>query len=122
MFVPVFAPADTVLTFRLQACSDQARPAREVRVSVNGRDVSVVHVVWNPEGAGSYDVAVPKELLHEGWNRIDLRADGSTVMPAGERRFLGLAPGQDSAFFFWHVRVAPAGSGGRPVDRSAAAD
>ncbi len=111
MFFPVFERVDTRLTFRMQACSDQPQPARQVRVSVNGGDVSVLPVVWSSERAGSYETTVPKDLLREGWNRIDLRADGSTVIPPGEGRFLGLAAGQNSAFFLWYVRVAPAGAG-----------
>jgi hypothetical protein len=107
MFVPIFERRDTRLTFRMQACSADSEPAREVQVSINGREVSPLHVVWNPERADSYDVAVSKTLLREGWNRVDLRADGSTVMPAGESRFLGLEAGQESAFFLWYVRVAP---------------
>ena len=110
MFVPIFERRDTRLTFRMQACSAGSEPAREVRVSINGREVSPLHVVWNPERADSYDVAVSKTLLREGWNRVDLRADGSAVMPAGESRFLGLEAGQESAFFLWYVRVAPAES------------
>lgn len=111
LFVPVFERRDARLTFRMQACSAEPEPAREVRVSINGTEVSALHVVWNPERAESYDVAVPEALLHEGWNTIDLRADGSTVMPAGESRFLGLEAGQESAFFLWYLRVAPAHGG-----------
>jgi hypothetical protein len=110
MFVPVFDRRDTRLTFRMQACSTEPEPAREVRVSINGTEVSALHVVWNPRRAESYDVAVPEGLLRDGWNRVDLLADGSTVMPAGESRFLGLDAGQESSFLLWYVRVAPAGS------------
>jgi 4-amino-4-deoxy-L-arabinose transferase-like glycosyltransferase len=106
LFVPVFERRGTLLTFRMQACSAQTEPAREVRVSIDGTWVSTLHVVWNPKGAESYEVVVPEALLHEGWNTIDLEADGSTVMPFGESRFLGLEAGQESAFFFWYVRVA----------------
>ncbi len=110
MFVPVFERRDMRLTFRMQACSAAAEPAREVRVSINGTEVSALHVIWNPRRAESYDVAVPEGLLREGWNRVDLTADGSTVMPVGDSRFLGLEAGQESAFFLWYVRVAPAES------------
>jgi hypothetical protein len=108
LFVPFFERADTRLTFRMQACSDEAR---EVRVSINGTEISTLHVVWNPVRAGSYDVAVPQALVQEGWNTIELEADRSTVVAAGETRFLGLEAGQESAFFLWHVRVAPARGG-----------
>jgi Dolichyl-phosphate-mannose-protein mannosyltransferase len=110
LFVPVFERRDTRLTFRMQACSAEPSPVREVRVSINGAEVSVLHLIWNPQRAESYDVAVPEALLREGWNRVDLTADGSTVMPVGETRFLGLEAGQESAFFLWYVRVGPAES------------
>jgi hypothetical protein len=110
LFVPIFERKDTRFTFRMQACSVEPEPAREMQVSINGTEVSALQVVWNPRRAESYDVLVPEALLHEGWNTIDLRADGSTVMPAGESRFLGLEAGQESAFFLWYVRVAPAES------------
>jgi hypothetical protein len=93
----------------MQACSAESEPVRDVRVSVNGTELTVLHVVWNPQRAESYDVDIPQTLMREGWNRVELRADDSTVMPAGESRFLGLAAGQESAFFLWYVRVAPAG-------------
>jgi hypothetical protein len=107
VFLPVFERRDKRLTFRMQACSAEPEPTREVRVSINGTEVSALHVVWNPRRAESYDVAVPQALLREGWNTVDLLADGSTVMSAGENRFLGLEAGQESAFFLWYVRVAP---------------
>ena len=111
LFVPVFERGDTRLTFRMQACSPSPEQAREVRVSVNGTEVSTLHVVWNPVRAESYDVAVPQALLQEGWNTIELEADGSTVVPDGESRFLGLEAGQESAFFLWYVQVSPAHGG-----------
>jgi hypothetical protein len=111
LFVPFFERADTRLTFRMQACSASPEQAREVRVSINGTEISTLHVVWNPVRAESYDVVVPQALLREGWNTIELEADRSTVVAAGESRFLGLEAGQESAFFLWYVRVAPARGG-----------
>jgi dolichyl-phosphate-mannose-protein mannosyltransferase len=114
MFIPIFQPAESRLVFRLQACSPESKPSRELRVSVNGEDAGTFRAVWDPNRAGAYEVAVPKALIRSGWNRIDLRADGSSVIPVGESRFMGLEPGQDTAFFLWYLRVAPAPRGGEP--------
>jgi 4-amino-4-deoxy-L-arabinose transferase-like glycosyltransferase len=108
---PVFVPADSLLTLRMQPYSDEAEPARNIRVSINRAEVSAIRVEWNAQRAGSYDVAIPKELLHEGWNTIDLKADGSTVAPPDEQRFIALRAGQDTAFFLWYVRVTAAHAG-----------
>jgi hypothetical protein len=104
---PVFMRADSRLTFRLQPYSDQPQPARTVEVSINATPVSVLSLKWNPEKVGSYEATVPKEVLHDGFNRIELKADGSTTVPPTESRFVGLKAGQDVAFFLWYVRVTP---------------
>jgi hypothetical protein len=108
MYLPVFQPAELRLVFRLQACSPESVPSRELRVSVNGEDVGTLRVVWDPYRAGAYEVSVPKALVRRAWNRVTLTAEGSSVMPARDSRFVGLEAGQDTAFFLWYVRVAPA--------------
>jgi hypothetical protein len=105
LFMPVFDPQPLFLTFRLQACSADPEPVRSVRVAVNGTEIGQLRVVWNAQRAGSYDVAVPASIIRAGWNQIDLAADGSTMMPEGESRFLGLEPGSDTGFLFWYLRV-----------------
>lgn len=106
--VPIFEREDVVLSFRMQACSDTPEPRRDVRVTINGAEHATLPVVWDPQRARSYDVTVPGASLRPGWNRVELAADGASVMPAGESRYLALDPGSESAFFLWYVRVEPA--------------
>lgn len=122
VFVPSFDPQASVVTLRMQACSPDAWPARRVRVSINGSEVGVLRVVWDAQRAGAYEIRVPQSTLRRGWNRLDLAADGSSVMAAGDTRFLGLEPGQDTAFFLWYVRVSASRDGAAPVDPTARAD
>ena len=115
MFVPVFETTDTLFTFRMQACDATPAPTRNVRVTVNGNDVSMLPVVWDPEKAGSYDVPIPRAVLREGWNRVELRADGSSIIPQGEDRFVGAEKGSETSFFLLNLRVVPQSPPGPPL-------
>jgi 4-amino-4-deoxy-L-arabinose transferase-like glycosyltransferase len=103
VWVPIFAPGPFRLTFRMQACAPDEAPARDVRLSVDGVDVGGLQVVWDAERARDYVVELPS--LSPGWHRIDLRAEGSSVIPAGETRYTGLEAGADTALFLLFVRV-----------------
>jgi hypothetical protein len=103
LWVPIFAEGPFRLTFRMQACAPDQAPTRSVHVSVDGKDVGVLQVVWDDDRARDYVVELPN--LSPGWHRIDLRADGSSVIPAGETRYVGLRAGADTAFFVLFVQV-----------------
>jgi hypothetical protein len=105
MWIPGFASGISAMTFRMQACSADATPKRDVHATVNGVEVGILPVVWDSERAREYEVRVPAEVPSLGWNRVDLTADGSTVLEGGESCALGATPGQDIAFFLWYVRV-----------------
>jgi hypothetical protein len=52
--------------------------------------------------------AARAEKHREGWNTIELDADGSTGAPPDDRRLGALRTGQDTAFFLWQVSVTAA--------------
>jgi hypothetical protein len=110
LFIPAFAHQALLLRFRMQACSADPEPVRDVRVAINQTEVGGFRVVWDHNKAGAYDIAVPAWLVRKGWNRVDLRTTGPTLLPPGENRYPGLQ-GESSTFFLWYVRVAPAPRG-----------
>jgi hypothetical protein len=76
-----------------------------VRVSLNGAQIGLLDLVWNPERVGSYDLTFPARLVHAGFNRLTLDAlpratplSGAVAMPQP-----GLSDG--AAFGMWYVLV-----------------
>jgi hypothetical protein len=113
IWVPIFAERPLRLTFRMQACAPGTAPARDVHVLVDDADAGVLAVFWDDQRARDYVVELPS--LTVGWHRVDLRAEGSSVIPRGETRYVGLASGSETAFFLLSVQVrdsrAPAATG-----------
>jgi hypothetical protein len=105
MWIPRFPPGISAMTFRMQACSGDPAPKRDVRVAVNGVEVGTLPVVWDSKRAREYEVRLPAEVAGLDWNRIDLKADGSTILEGDQPCSLGATRGQDVAFFLWYVRV-----------------
>ena len=78
-----------------------------VRVFANGKLVARLDLRWNPERVGSYDVRLPRNVVKEGFNRLELLAD---VTDSGSSADEASSPSRIPAsarFRLWYVRVRP---------------
>jgi hypothetical protein len=80
-----------------------------VRVFVNGSLVSRLDLRWNPERVGSYDIHVPRSVVKNGFNRLELLADLSSSGSSIDGRSPQPRFGGWVSFLLWYVQVLPQG-------------
>jgi 4-amino-4-deoxy-L-arabinose transferase-like glycosyltransferase len=111
MWVPLPAVGDYDLTVRLDPFPRPLRGGTQslpvVRVFVNGRALQNIALAWNPERVGAYDIALPREFVKTGWNRLMFAVNPRSARQSADGRPgpAGLAGG--TAFRLWYLRVRP---------------
>jgi hypothetical protein len=95
--IPVPRLRDYELTLRLdpfpRPLADTIADMPQIQVSFNDQPVTILHLVWNPQRFGSYNVHIPKSMMQPGLNRLILTARPSSGKAAG--------------FTLWYVRIQP---------------
>ena len=96
-----------VLTLRIDPVQPRSPRLATVAVFVNRTALDTLTLAYDPSRVGTYRIDVPANLVHEGWNRIDLVAGGTVPARAAGRDFAWLDRDRPVAFRLWYFRLEP---------------
>ena len=116
VWVPMMGGREIRLTVRLDPLVVEGTPQQVVRLALNGTAVSSFALDWDPEHVGSYSALIPRQLVHDGLNRLDITSaystpGGSTPGPSAiavDGRSAGTGPGEreHARFRLWYALVS----------------
>jgi hypothetical protein len=105
--LPLPSTAAYGLTLRMDPFPGPLDPGArmpDVEVRLNDRPVATVTLTATPGRVGSYDLVLPRELVHPGPNQLSLRVIATTAQGGAPVR-PGLS--QCGAVAVWYVRLHP---------------
>ncbi len=110
VWLPLPEAADYSLTIRLdpfpRPAGDTATGLPTVRVLLNRTLVDTFPLRWNPARVGGHDLELPRAVVREGFNRMEIVADGSATPGEGRGPVGSTSP--VTTFSIWYIRVRPA--------------
>jgi hypothetical protein len=99
-------PRDYSVTLRLdpfpRPAGETAAALPTISVLLNRNLVGRFPLRWNSTRVGSYDILLPRALVREGFNRLEIVA-----MPAAPGDEPAGDGGRPTTFSIWHVRIRP---------------
>jgi Dolichyl-phosphate-mannose-protein mannosyltransferase len=105
--LPLPDPRPYSLLFRIDPLHYPGAPPQRVHVSLNGQDIGVLDLTWNPERVGEYRVAVPPSAVRRGVNTLALRAENMVPMERAGAAFPEVPRNREVGLRLWYMLVLP---------------